>query len=243
MRDGDTVHALIKGTAINNDGSLKIGYTAPSAQGQAAAISEALALSGVSADSISYVEAHGTGTGDSGDPIEVAALSKAYRQETERVGYCAIGSVKSNIGHPDAAAGVAGIIKTVLALKHRQLPPSLHFKQPNPQDRLCPQPVLCQSLITGLAARGTPLPCRGQPWFGWHQCPSHFRRSTRPASHNQPTPCQPGCCFRTQRSRTCPGEHQSGSGLSQQPDGTLADVAYTLQVGRRHFPYRQAVVA
>src|SRR5687767_2052124 len=132
LADGDTIHAVIRGSAVNNDGSEKAGYTAPSVNSQADAVVEALANAGVEADSISYVEAHGSGT-PVGDPIEVSALTKAFRTFTERSGYCALGSVKSNVGHLDAAAGLAGIIKTVLALKHRQIPPSLHFSEPNPE--------------------------------------------------------------------------------------------------------------
>src|SRR6185503_2576606 len=116
LADGDTIHAVIKGSAVNNDGSEKAGYTAPSVNSQADAIVEALANAGVEPDSISYVEAHGSGT-PVGDPIEVSALTKAFRAATQRSGFCAIGSVKTNVGHLDAAAGIAGIIKTALALK------------------------------------------------------------------------------------------------------------------------------
>src|SRR4030095_6949123 len=124
LSDGDTIHAVIRGSAVNNDGSEKVGYTAPSVNSQADAVVEALVNAGVDADGISYVEAHGSGT-PVGDPIEISALTKAFRNFTARSGYCAIGSVKTNVGHLDAAAAVAGIIKTVLALKHRQVPPSL----------------------------------------------------------------------------------------------------------------------
>ena len=129
---GDTIHAVIKGSAVNNDGSEKAGYTAPSVNGQAEAVVEALANADVNADSISYIEAHGSGT-PLGDPIEMAALTKAFRTFTERSGYCAIGSVKTNVGHLDVAAGIAGIIKTVLALENKRIPPSLNYSQPNPE--------------------------------------------------------------------------------------------------------------
>src|SRR5437016_2868036 len=132
LADGDAIHAVIKGSAVNNDGAAKAGYTAPSVDSQADAVVEALANAGVEADSISYIEAHGSGT-PVGDPIEVRALTKAFRTFTQRSGYCAIGSVKTNVGHLDAAAAVTGIIKTVLALQHRQLPPSLHFTEANPE--------------------------------------------------------------------------------------------------------------
>jgi acyl transferase domain-containing protein/acyl carrier protein len=132
LADGDNIHAIIKGSAVNNDGSEKAGYTTPSVNGQTDVVVEALANAGVEADSITYVEAHGSGT-PVGDPVEIRALTKAFRTFTQRSGYCAIGSVKTNVGHLDAAAAVAGMIKTILALKHRTLPPSLHFSQPNPE--------------------------------------------------------------------------------------------------------------
>src|SRR5581483_5048417 len=131
LEDGDSIHAVIKGSAINNDGAAKIGYTAPGVQGQARVIAEALAIAQVGAEAIDYVEAHGTGTA-LGDPIEVKALTEAFRISSAKKQFCALGSVKTNIGHLDTAAGVAGFIKVVLALEHRMLPPSLHFQQPNP---------------------------------------------------------------------------------------------------------------
>src|SRR5438874_5027616 len=132
LASGDTIHAVVKGSAVNNDGSEKAGYTAPSVNSQADAVVEALANAGVEAESITYIEAHGSGT-PVGDPIEISALTKAFRTFTQRSAYCGIGSVKTNVGHLDAAAGIAGIVKTALALKHRQLPPSLHFSEPNPE--------------------------------------------------------------------------------------------------------------
>ncbi|HEY9666547.1 MAG TPA: polyketide synthase, partial [Coleofasciculaceae cyanobacterium] len=132
IADGDCIHAVIKGSAINNDGSRKVGYTAPSVDAQAEAIAEAIMFAEVEPETINYIEAHGTGTA-LGDPIEIAALSKVFRASTEKKAFCAIGSLKTNIGHLDAAAGIAGLIKTVLALKHQSIPPTLNFEQPNPQ--------------------------------------------------------------------------------------------------------------
>src|SRR6185369_9017287 len=117
----DVIHAVIRGSAVNNDGSSKIGYTAPGVSGQAEVIAMAQAVAGVHPDTISYVEAHGTGT-LLGDPVEIAGLTQAFRAKTQRTNFCAIGSLKSNVGHLDTAAGVAGLIKTVMALKHRQIP-------------------------------------------------------------------------------------------------------------------------
>src|SRR5262249_16349946 len=132
IKDGDAIQAIIRGSAINNDGSSKVGYTAPSVDAQADVIRSALAVARVPADTISYVEAHGTGT-LLGDPIELRALSKAFRSGQGKTARCAIGSIKTNIGHLDAAAGVAGLIKTVLSLEHKSLVPSLNFETPNPK--------------------------------------------------------------------------------------------------------------
>lgn len=123
VRDGDTIHAVIKGSAVNNDGSFKMGFTTPSADGQAAVIEEAQKDAGVHPETITYVETHGTGT-SLGDPIEIAALNQAFRRHTWKTGFCAIGSVKSNIGHASRAAGIASLLKTVLSLQHRQIPPA-----------------------------------------------------------------------------------------------------------------------
>ena len=132
LDDGDRVLAVIKGSAINNDGALRAGFTAPGVTGQSRVVAEAMASADVAADTIGYVEAHGTGTRQ-GDPIEIAALTQAYRASTDRKGFCAIGSIKSNFGHLDAAAGMAGLIKTMMALRDGVLPPSLNFRTANPQ--------------------------------------------------------------------------------------------------------------
>ena len=139
LADGAHVHAIITGAAINNDGSRKVGYTAPSVDGQAEVIIRAQAMADVSLDQIGYVEAHGTGT-PLGDPIEVAALTEAFRRATDKRGYCALGSVKTNVGHLDAAAGITGLIKAVLAVEHGQIPPTLHFREANPALNLATSP-------------------------------------------------------------------------------------------------------
>jgi len=132
LRDGDNIRAVIRATAVNNDGSLKVGYMSPSVAGQFKVVRRALRLADVHPETVDYVEAHGTGT-LKGDPIEVRALARAYREQTARSGYCALGSVKANIGHPDTAAGAAGLIKTVLAMQHGVIPPTPHFTTPNPE--------------------------------------------------------------------------------------------------------------
>jgi acyl transferase domain-containing protein len=155
LRDRDTVDAVIKGSAINNDGSLKVGYTAPSVEGQAGVIEEAMAIAGVEPRTINYVETHGTGTA-LGDPIEIAALAQAFDAATEFENSCAIGSVKTNIGHLDAAAGVTGLIKTALAIKHKQIPPSLHFEQPNPNIDFSRTPFHVNTELVPWEANGQP---------------------------------------------------------------------------------------
>ncbi|WP_414448657.1 beta-ketoacyl synthase N-terminal-like domain-containing protein [Burkholderia sp. 22PA0099] len=136
---GVPVLAVIRGTSVNNDGAIKIGYTAPSVDGQARVIAEAMATAGVGAETIGYVETHGTAT-PLGDPIEIAALTRAFRLDTDRIGFCGISSLKSNIGHVGAAAGIAGLIKAVQAVRHGVLPPSLNFEAPNPELRLADSP-------------------------------------------------------------------------------------------------------
>jgi acyl transferase domain-containing protein len=164
LADGDTIHAVIRGAAINNDGSAKVGFTAPSVEGQAEVIATAHALAGVDPESIGYVECHGSGT-SLGDPIEVAALTKAFRAHTAARGFCPIGAVKTNIGHLSAAAGVAGLIKTVLALEHREIPPSLHFDRPNPR---------IDFAAGGMAERRHPAAGRGERFRSRrHQRPPH----------------------------------------------------------------------
>ncbi|MEW6737740.1 MAG: polyketide synthase, partial [Acidobacteriota bacterium] len=146
IADGDHIHAIIKGSAVNNDGSAKIGFTAPSIDGQAQVIAMAQSVAGIEAESISYVETHGTATA-LGDPVEVAALTKAFRAHTDKKQFCALGSVKTNIGHLDAAAGVAGLIKTVLALEHKMLPASLHYQQANTQIDFANSPFYVNSQL------------------------------------------------------------------------------------------------
>jgi acyl transferase domain-containing protein/acyl-CoA synthetase (AMP-forming)/AMP-acid ligase II/acyl carrier protein len=139
IADSDRIYGIIKGSAVNNDGGTKVGYFAPNVAGQARVIAEALAVSEIEPETISYIEAHGTGT-KLGDPIEIAALSKALGVKSDYRGFCAIGSVKTNVGHLQMASGIVGLIKTTLALYYRQIPPSLHFKNPNPQINFADSP-------------------------------------------------------------------------------------------------------
>ncbi|ACB52422.1 polyketide synthase type I [Crocosphaera subtropica ATCC 51142] len=155
LTEGDNILAVIKGSAINNDGAQKVSYTAPSLDSQTQVIKAAQHLAEVEPESISYIEAHGTGTA-LGDPIEIAALTQAFRVGTDKTGFCALGSVKTNIGHLDTAAGIASLIKTTLALKNRQIPPSLHFKQPNPQIDFTNSPFYVNTTLSKWQSNGIP---------------------------------------------------------------------------------------
>ncbi|HEY7172919.1 MAG TPA: SDR family oxidoreductase [Vicinamibacterales bacterium] len=242
INDGDRIDAVIRGFAVNNDGALKIGYTAPSVQGQAQVITAAQALAGVDADTITYVEAHGTGTA-LGDPIEFAALTEAFRRSTPRTGFCAIGSVKTNIGHLDAAAGVASFIKTVLALKHRQLPPSLHFEQPNPKIDFERSPFYVNTALRDWTAAAAPRRA-GVSSFGIGGTNAHVVLEEPPAAASSGQSRAWQLLTLSARSQSAlETQTQSLRGhLAAQPDLTLADVAYTLHLGRKRFPVGRTIV-
>jgi amino acid adenylation domain-containing protein len=241
LRDRDTIRAIIKGTAINNDGSGKMGFTAPSVDGQAEVIEMAHRAAGVSADKISLVEAHGTGT-VVGDPIEIAALSQAFRATTDQTGFCAVGSVKSNIGHLDAAAGMAGLIKTVLALEHRQIPPSLHFRTPNPNIDFTSSPFYVNTQLADWKADG---PRRaGVSSFGVGGTNSHVILEEAPDYTAPQTATSQQVLLFSARTPTALKQTLSSFSdhLRRNPGVDIADLAYTLQVGRRAFGYRSALV-
>ncbi len=243
LADGDTVHAVIRGSAINNDGSDKIGFTAPSVSGQTDVIVEAQAAADVQAEDISYIEAHGTGT-PLGDPIEIQALTQAFRTNTAQNTYCAIGSVKTNIGHTDTAAGIAGLIKTVLALKHNALPPSLHFTQPNPQIDFAHSPFFVNhTLKPWLPTKGKPR-CAGISSFGIGGTNAHVILQEAPARAS--TPADQALYLLSLSAKTAPALAQVCQHLSeylqQHTTQALADVAYTLHQGRETFAHRRIVV-
>jgi phthiocerol/phenolphthiocerol synthesis type-I polyketide synthase E len=245
LADGDTVHAVILASAINNDGSAKIGFTAPRVEGQAAAIRAAHAAAGVDPATITYVEAHGTGT-ELGDPIEVEALTQAFRAGTDRTGYCAIGSIKTNIGHLDVAAGIAGFIKTTLALRAGEIPPSLHFTRPNPQIDFASSPFFVNATL----AEWTPpagVPRRaGVSSFGIGGTNAHVVMEEAPALAPAPAPSRAEqLLVLSARTGTAldAAARRLAAHLEQNPEQALADVAWTLQQGRRAFPHRRAVVA
>ncbi|MDU5142212.1 MAG: type I polyketide synthase [Paenibacillus dendritiformis] len=240
LADGDTIHAIIKGSAINNDGSRKVGYTAPSTNGQVEVIRAAHHMAEVDPESIGYIEAHGTGTA-LGDPIEVEALQLAFN--TERTGFCRIGSLKSNIGHLDAAAGVAGFIKAVLALKHRQIPPSLHVQNPNPKIDFARSPFTVNTELSRWDRAGGPLRA-GVSSFGIGGTNAHVVLEEAP-------PVQAGSSGRDRKLLVLSAETEDGleratrnlgEFLRSRPETALADAAYTLQTGRKRFRFRRALV-
>ncbi|WP_375765213.1 amino acid adenylation domain-containing protein [Archangium gephyra] len=243
LRDGDHVYAVIKGSAINNDGHQKVGYTAPSVEGQAEAISEALAYAGVGADDIGYVEAHGTGT-PLGDPIEVSALTRAFRRDTDARGYCAIGSVKTNIGHLDTAAGIAGLLKATLALHHEEIPPSLHFERPNPAIDFAGSPFFVASERQPWA-RGERPRLAGVSSFGIGGTNAHAILSEAPLSASRPSARSRQLVTLSARTATAleAMTQELATHLEARPDANLADLAFTRNVGRKAFEHRRSVVA
>jgi len=241
LADGDTIHAVIRGSAVNNDGAGKIGFTAPSVDAQSECIAEALAVAGVEPESIGYVEAHGTGT-PLGDPIEVAALTRAFG--TTRTGYCALGSVKTNVGHMDCAAGVAGLIKAVLAVKHGVLPPSLHFETPNPNIDFAAGPFYVNTTLADWPERDGPRRA-GVSSFGIGGTNAHVVVEQPPAAQKS-GPSRPRHVFPLS-ARTLPALEELTAALAGRltadPGLDPADVAYTLAVGRSHMEQRRVLVA
>src|SRR5579859_683524 len=242
IADGDNILAVIKGSAINNDGSQKVGYTAPSVEGQAKVIRAAQAMAGVTADTISYVEAHGTGT-SLGDPIEIAALTQAFRQTTEGRQYCAVGSLKSNLGHLDAAAGVAGLIKTVLQLQHKQLVPSLHFEEPNPKIDFLNSPFYVNTKLQEWPSTGGPRRA-GVSSFGIGGTNAHVVLEEAPEREPAGAGRKWQLLTLSAKTETALKEtrRKLAEHLERHGEEQLADVAYTLQVGRTARKYRQVLL-
>ena len=242
LADGDHVHAVLRGSAVNNDGAAKIGFTAPSVEGQAAAVRAAYQVAGVDPAGIGYVEAHGTGTA-MGDPIEVRALSKAFADGTDAVGFSMLGSVKTNIGHTDAAAGVIGLIKVVLSLQHELIPGTVNFTAPNPQLDLDLSPFMISASSRPWPRTGTPR-LAGVNSLGIGGTNAHVVVEEAPASlrsepgrANQLLPLSARTPAALQEAARRLAAHVGTS------DDSLEDVAWTLQTGRRAFPHRAFVVA
>jgi len=242
LADGDHISAVIKGSSINNDGFAKIGYTAPSVEGEARAIGEALSISGVDPETITYIEAHGTAT-PLGDPIEIEALTKVFGSRTRKKNFCGLGSVKTNIGHLDAAAGVAGLIKTILALKHKAIPPSLNFQTPNPKIDLESSPFYVNTSLRVWESNGTPRRA-GVSSFGVGGTNAHVILEEAPV--REPTMASTPYHLLTLSGKTTAALEMTTRNLvaylKANGDVNLADLAYVYHVGRKHFNHRRAVV-
>lgn len=244
IADGDSILAVIRGAAVNNDGSSKIGYTAPSVDGQAEVIATALMLAGADPRSIGYVEAHGTGT-MLGDPIEVAALTQVYRASTADVGFCRLGALKANIGHLDAAAGVAGLIKTTQVLRHRFLPPLVNFTRPNPHLGLDTSPFVAsaegQDWTSDGAPRRAAVSSFGIGGTNAHVVLEEFVPAVRP-DVGAPEAQLVVLSAKSPEALEQAAERLA-SHLERDPGANLGDVAWTLQTGRRAFAHRRTLVA
>jgi acyl transferase domain-containing protein/thioesterase domain-containing protein len=242
VRDGDHIHAVIIGSAVNNDGSSKVGYLAPSVEGQAHAITEALEIADVDADTIGYVECHGTGT-PVGDPIELSALKAAFNQTTERTGFCGVGSVKTNIGHLDTAAGVAGIIKATMALENAEIPPSLNYEAPNPTIDFVHSPFYVNDKLKNWEAGEDPRRAAVN---------SLGVGGTNAFVILEEAPTLPESCHHSRSNHllTLSAKNRKSLDaacdrladfLKEKPDTNLADLAYTLFVGREDFEHRRVL--
>jgi acyl transferase domain-containing protein len=242
LADRDPIRAVIRGSAIGNDGAAKVGYTAPSVDGQARVISAALAMAELEPAAITYVEAHGSAT-PLGDPIEVEALHRVFRTGRWRPGSCALGSVKTNIGHTHAAAGIAGLIKTVLAMQHRAIPPSLHFERPNPEIDFARSPFRVSTALTPWVADG---PIRaGVSSFGMGGSNAHVVVEEAPAVPEERGGRRWHLAVLSARTETAleAATDALADRLRRAPEVDVADACYTLQVGRSAFEHRRVLVA
>jgi acyl transferase domain-containing protein len=243
LAHGDQIHAVIKGAALNNDGAMKVGFGAPSVEGQAQVIAMAQAMAGVHPETIEMVEAHGTAT-LLGDPIEMAALTQVFTASTKKRGYCAIGSVKSNVGHLASAAGVTGLIKAALALRNEAIPPSLHFHRPNPQINFGTSPFFVNTKLREWKRRD------GQPRraavssFGVGGTNAHvvLEEAPRREASGPSRPYQLIVLSAKTPTALEATTDNLANHLEQHPEMALADVAYTLQIGRKECRHRRMLV-
>src|SRR5208283_5238039 len=242
IADGDSIYAVIKGYGVNNDGAGKVGFTAPSVEGQAAAIRRAHQTAGVDPATISYIEAHGTGT-PLGDPIEIAALTRAFGASSEETQFCAVGSAKTNVGHLDAAAGTTGLIKTALSLRHGLLPPTLHFKKPNPRIDLKSTPFFINDKLTEWKQTDSPRRA-GVSAFGVGGTNAHVILEEAPRSENSSEKFPQHVLMLSAKSQASLDQATTtlADHLKQNPGIDIADAVYTLQTGRRRFEHRRVCV-
>ena len=243
IEDGNTIYAVIKGSAVNNDGSEKVSYTAPSVQGQVEVIRLAQALANVDAGTISYVEAHGTAT-PLGDPIEISALTQAFRDTTDENQFCAVGSVKTNIGHLDVASGAAAVIKAAMSLHEKVLTPSLHFTRPNPKIQFQSTPFYVNTELKEWKKRSWPRRV-GVSSFGVGGTNAHLVLQESPELPPHAPARSTHLLLLSAKTETALKQQtlNLASHLKKHPEVSLEDVAYTLQVGRRVFEKRRIVLS
>ena len=240
--DRDTIHAVVKGSAINNDGSDKVGYSAPSIQGQAEVILEAQALAQVFASDISYVEAHGTAT-PLGDPIEVAGLTQAFRETTDAKQFCGLGSVKSNIGHVDKAAGLAGLIKIVLGLKNETLPPTAHYREANPRLNIEDTPFFVVGTAEPWVRTDSKPRIAAVSSFGVGGTNAHAIIEEAPLPSRMDPHDHPALILLSAKTESALFSAAANlRGSIGEEAVRLTDIAHTLQVGRRRQEIRTAFV-
>lgn len=243
IHDKDYIYAVIKGAAINNDGSEKISFSAPSIEGQSEAIAMAHAISGVSADEISYVETHGTGT-KLGDPIEIRSLTRAFGLTTDKKQFCAIGSVKPNIGHSDAAAGMASLIKLVKMIETKTIPPSINYSSPNPEIDFENSPFYVSQKLSNWEIDAGIKRVAGISCFGFGGTNAHAILEEFQSGEENKYARSHYLLFLSAKNSEALKESKNNLSdfLTKNKDGNLADVAYTLQIGRTNFDYRSTIV-
>ncbi len=242
LKDGDSIYAVIKGIAVNNDGSDKVGFTAPSREGQAEVIAAAQNLAGINPEDVGYIETHGTGT-SLGDPIEIGALMSVFKRTTEKKAFCAVGSVKSNIGHAVSGSGVAGLIKTVLALKHKQIPPSINFRYPNSKIDFESSAFYINNRLTDWQSNGKPR-IAGISSFGFGGTNVHAILEEAPPI--QRFPPSKAWQILTISAKTRDALEKTCFNLAdffrKHREVDFSDAVYTLHVGRKEFQYRRAIL-
>lgn len=243
VADGDPILGVIRGFAVNNDGAGKVGYVAPSVEGQSECIMLAHGMAGVPAESITYIEAHGTAT-PMGDPIEVAALNRAFRASTDAVGFCCLGTSKANLGHLDVAAGVIGLIKVLLMMKHRELPPLIHYEKPNPRVEFEGSPFYVNQAPTRWKSGEFPLRA-GISAFGVGGTNAHVVVEEAPVREASSASKPAQLLVWSAKTATAADAQrlQLARHFESHPNLNLADAAFTLQRGRIELEQRRALVA
>jgi amino acid adenylation domain-containing protein len=243
LRDNDTIYAVIKGAAVNHDGGNKVSYLAPSIAGQAKVVASALAIGDVNPDSVTFIEAHGTAT-PIGDPIEVEALTQVFRTFTQRRRFCAIGSIKGNFGHATTAAGIAGVLKVMLALRHQRIPPTLHFQSPNPRIDFASSPFFVNNRLIEWKPKNGPRRA-GVSSFGFCGTNAHVVLEEAPLAPTSAAPSRPAQLILLS-ARSAPAlddlAQRWSKSLANASPSELADAAYTSHVGRKRFQFRRYVV-